>query len=249
MRYINTKWQIADMLTKCQFTALLWKRLLELASIRPSMIDDQIKPAGSIANKPASVIAQPQTVDYITVGTDCSGTECPIQALENMNLNISHRFSSEQDPMIQSIIRNNFQTQILYGDLTRRNLDKVPQVDLYVAGFPRQPFSTAGKQQGFNDKKNRETIIFHIIEYTRRRRPKIYSLENVEGITTLENGTYLQVIMDELQSISSYSIYTSVLNTKDHGLPHNRSRWYCVGIQKQVQIETFRFPNSMVMVH
>ena len=100
------------------------------------------------------MIAQPQTVDYITVGTDCSGIECPTQALENMNLNICHTFSSEHGPMIQEIIRNKFQPKILYGDLTRRNVDNVPQIDLYVAGFRvnhiQQPVSS-------KDTKTRKT--------------------------------------------------------------------------------------------
>ena len=38
-------------------------------------------------------------------------------------------------------------------------------VDVYVAGFPCQPFSTAGKQQGFEDSKGRGTIFHHILEY------------------------------------------------------------------------------------
>ena len=43
LRYINTKWQIADMLTKGQFTAQLWRRLCELASIRPSLAEESPK--------------------------------------------------------------------------------------------------------------------------------------------------------------------------------------------------------------
>ena len=230
MMYINTKWQIADMLTKGQFTAQLWRRLSELASIRLSMIKSEAIQLSPAPGKPTATIAQPQITDHITIGTDCSGIVCPTQALENMNISIAHKFSSEHDSYIQQIIKDNFQPQILYGALTRRNLDKVPQVDLYVTGFPCQPFSTAGKQQGFHDKKNQGTITFNIIEYIRKCQPKVYILESVEGITTLENGAYLKVIMDELYSITSYNIFTSILNTKDHGLPRNRSRWYCVGI-------------------
>ena len=52
--------------------------------------------------------------------------------------------------------------QQFYEDITTRNLESVPSVDLYIAGFPCQPFSTAGKQQGFKDAKGRGTIINNI---------------------------------------------------------------------------------------
>ena len=137
MMYINTKFQIADMLTKGQLTAQLWRRLCELASIRLSMIKSeaiQLSPAPGI---PTATIAQPQIMGHITLGTDCSGIECPTQALESMNISITHKFSSEHNSSVQQIIKDNFQPQILYGDLTRRNVDKVLQVDLYVTGLPR----------------------------------------------------------------------------------------------------------------
>ena len=85
---------------------------------------------------------------------------------------------------------------MLYDDMTKRNVDKVPHVDIYVIGFPCQPFSTAGKQQGFEDKQNRGTIIFHVIKYIQKHSPKIFILENVEGITTLKQGEYMHIIMN-----------------------------------------------------
>ena len=173
------------------------------------------------------------------VGTDCSGIECLSQSLENMNISFTHRFSSEHDKTVQQIIKANLKPDILCGDLAKRSIAKVPKVDLYVTGFPCQPFSAAGKLQGFQDKKNRGTIVFHIMKYIRQKKPKIFILENVERITTLKEGEYLQIIMEELQSMPSYTIQSTVLNTQDHGLPQNTSRWYCVRILKQVQVDEF----------
>ena len=45
--------------------------------------------------------------------------------------------------------------------------------DIYVAGFPCQPFSTAGKQQGFSDEKGRGGIFFHVVEYIKQKLPKV----------------------------------------------------------------------------
>ena len=109
-------------------------------------------------------------------------------------------------------------------------------------------FSTAGKGQGFADEKGRGTIFFSILEYIKKKRPKVFILENVKAITTLEDGKYLKSILRMLNAVGktaasagrdalqAYKIEHTVLNTKDHGIPQNRARWYCVGIRK----DTFR---------
>ena len=76
----------------------------------------------------------------------------------------------------------------MFDDITARNTNDVPEVDVYFAGFPCQPFSIAGKQQGFEDKKGRGTIFFNIVEYLKLKLPKIFVLENVKGLVTLQGG-------------------------------------------------------------
>ncbi|MDP7647377.1 MAG: DNA (cytosine-5-)-methyltransferase, partial [Candidatus Woesearchaeota archaeon] len=171
------------------------------------------------------------------VGTDCSGMEAPIQAVDNLQVKYQHTFSSDNDPMVQATIRANFKPCQIDGDITVRNVSQCPYVDVYVAGFPCQPFSTAGKQQGFADDKGRGTICYYILEYIRTHKPKVFILENVKGLVTLQKGKYLRTILKALSSIctdgsAAYEIHHEVLNTREHGIPQNRPRWYCVGIRK-----------------
>ena len=35
------------------------------------------------------------------------------------------------------------------------------------------------------------------------------------------------------------------MNTKDHGIPHSRRRWYCAGIREDVNKGTFCFPDKI----
>ena len=46
----------------------------------------------------------------------------------------------------------------------------------------------------------------------------------------------------------AYEIHHKVLNTKEHSVPQNRPRWYCVGIRKdtfQGESSTFAFPEPI----
>ncbi len=74
------------------------------------------------------------------VGTNCSSMKAPIQALINLGLNFEHSFSCDFDPMVRATIKANFTPDVLYEDITARDHASVVPVDVYVAGFPCQPF-------------------------------------------------------------------------------------------------------------
>ena len=72
-----------------------------------------------------------------------------------MGIKHHHVFSCENEPQAVKTIQANFAPQFLYPDIMTRNVADMPSVDVYIAGFPCQPFSVAGKQQGFDDSKGR----------------------------------------------------------------------------------------------
>jgi len=180
----------------------------------------------------------------IKVGTDCSGMEAPIQALQNLKVKVDHKFSCDIDGNARKTIAANFPHGMMYEDLTKRDNKEAPKVDVYVAGFPCQPFSSAGKMQGFRDKSGRGKIFYDVLDYIRQKRPRVFILENVSRMATLNKGKYLQSILSELEGLNSYKISWQLLNTKDHGLPQFRRRWYCVGILKSCATE-FKWPEPI----
>ena len=188
----------------------------------------------------------------VKIGTDCSGLEAPLIALSNMGVSYEHVFSCDNDPHVQkTILANHNPSHKLYKDIVTRVNVKVPYVDVYVAGFPCQPFSVAGKQQGFDDLKGRGNIFFHVLDYISVKNPKVFILENVKGLVRMENGKHLKKILKSLRQISNsngdqlYEIHHTVLDTKEHGVPHSRPRWYCVGIRKDAARMSFEFPESI----
>ena len=89
----------------------------------------------------------------LKVGTDCSGMEAPVQACRNLKLFFKHVFSSDIDSHCRTTILSNFPGGIIYDDLLSRDNRLTPKCDFYVAGFPCQPFSTAGERKGFDDSR------------------------------------------------------------------------------------------------
>ena len=95
----------------------------------------------------------------LTVGTDCSGMEAPIQALKNLGVKFRHRFSSEIDASCMEMIRANAPPDILYdGDIRNRDNTETPAVDLYVCGFPCQPFSNVGSKRVLRTREGQSSL-------------------------------------------------------------------------------------------
>ncbi|MBJ6299781.1 DNA (cytosine-5-)-methyltransferase [Staphylococcus aureus] len=91
-------------------------------------------------------------------------------------------------------------------------------------------FSLAGKRLGFED--SRGTLFFEILKILKSKRPESFILENVAGIVNHDSGKTIKVIEDSLKNIN-YRFEWKLLNAKDYGVPQNRNRWYCIGIDNE----------------
>lgn len=180
----------------------------------------------------------------VVVNTDCSGMEAPIQALRALNIPVQHRFSCDVCPVVRRTIEANFPPEDkLYDDVTTRDNAKASGCDIYVAGFPCQPFSSAGLQKGFKDRRGK--IFFHILAYIKAKKPRTWVLENVSGLVRMNGGKYFKAIIEELKALGCYNVHHQILDTKDHGVPQSRRRIYMVGIRKDHDVGTFSFPEKI----
>ena len=179
----------------------------------------------------------------LRVGTDCSGIEAPIQAFENLDVEFKHVFSSDKDPHVQQMIRANFAGHHIYEDLTKRDHAQVPDCDVYVAGWPCQGNSSAGKRKGFADARSQ---VFHsVVAYIRCHQPRLVLLENVENLLKVNGGKDFHEVVGVLKGLGSYDVKWKLLNTKDHGVPQNRSRVYFVCIRNDADQGTFTWPEPL----
>ena len=181
-------------------------------------------------------------LNHIKVGTDCSGIEAPIVALNLLNINFIHEFSCDNDLLVKQTILNNFSPNNYYDDILTRDNNLLPDIDIYICGFPCQSFSTAGKREGFHKKNNEGIIFFRCLEVIKLKNPMFFILENVKGLLYHQKGQTFKIILDLLNKLENYNIYYKVLRTSDYNIPQKRDRLYIIGIHKNLQHSNFKFP-------
>lgn len=124
--------------------------------------------------------------------------------------------------------------------------NNIEKFELLCAGFPCQPFSSAGNKKGFND--NRGSIIFKIIDICKKHKPKIIILENVYNLISIENGKCLQKIKKMFEDIG-YCVNYKKLNSKDFGCPQSRERVYIIcSIDKIISFDNIIYTKKHLLI-
>lgn len=151
-------------------------------------------------------------------------------------------FSSEIKKYAIDVYKAYFGDEKVYGDITEISTSSIPDFDFLLAGFPCQPFSSAGNRLGFSD--TRGTLFFEI---ERILKDKIESghpamgflLENVEGLINHDSGNTLSVIINHLQALG-YKVNYKLLDSQNFGLAQSRKRVYIVGmLDSKVNLDGF----------
>lgn len=177
----------------------------------------------------------------IHVGTDCSGIEAPIQALKLLDVKFKHCFSSDIDENARKSILANYSPDILFNDMTAQR--DLPLLDIYICGFPCQPFSTIGRRGGSDDP--RANVFDHCIKTILQTKTNVFILENVSGIVTVDGGQYFKQILNKLNELTDYYVTHTFLNTNNYGIPQNRNRIFFIGIKNSIMIKKFEVPKTI----
>jgi DNA (cytosine-5)-methyltransferase 1 len=176
--------------------------------------------------------------------------ETPLMALKRLEVPYKHMFACDIERHVRNHIAENFSAAKWFDDLLLRDNSSrtTPEVQLYIAGFPCQPFSSAGLKKGFKDKRG--TVFFGCADYIDSKRPWTFLLENVGKLINHDGGKTLKKVMQTLKNIGNgaYAVDWKLLNTQDHGVPQSRPRVYIVGIRKDRQRSEISFPEPLPRV-
>lgn len=139
-------------------------------------------------------------------------------------------WANDNCPLAATVYKDRFGgNEFVHGDITQVN-NRIPSHDILTAGFPCQPFSSAGKKEGLNDPRG--TLFNHIIDVLRRHEPKYFILENVKRLLTMGRGMHFATILAALTEMK-YRIEWRLLNARWFNLPQNRQRVIIVGVRHQ----------------
>ena len=142
---------------------------------------------------------------------------------------------------IETLKLNHPKVNVFEGSMVDIDLDdyKNLDVDVLMGGVPCQSFSQAGNRNGIADKRGK--LIIHFINAIDIINPKMFIIENVQGLVTHDKGNTLNFIMDEINKLNRYDVKYKVLNSNDYSVPQNRKRLIIVGVHKDLN-KIFTFP-------
>ena len=149
-------------------------------------------------------------------------------------------FACEIDEGLQEIYAKNFGLKPV-GDIRNISAEDVPKHEILCAGFPCQPFSKAGCQNGFRDRE-RGNLLYDIMRIVRKHKPKFIILENVPNIRTHNNGNVIRRIKIALAK-EGYEMSSKDLSPHNFGIPQNRMRTYIVAAHEG--LDSFTWPDEL----
>ncbi|PKO97409.1 MAG: restriction endonuclease [Bacteroidetes bacterium HGW-Bacteroidetes-7] len=157
-------------------------------------------------------------------------------------------FASEIKEDLRHLYNINFPDTQIYGDITRIYPEDIPPHDILCAGFPCQPFSQAGKRQGFNDEKERGNLFDNICAILEIHRPEYVLLENVSNLKGHDHGNTWRTIKSKLEALNYEVFEPKILSPHEFGIPQHRRRIYIVCRNKDFgTLDGFSFPTTRPM--
>ncbi|MDB9493645.1 DNA (cytosine-5-)-methyltransferase [Spirulina major CS-329] len=141
-------------------------------------------------------------------------------------LNIRTVWANDIEERAAVVYTKNFGRENFYQGDIRNVLNSIPNHDILTAGFPCQPFSSAGKKMGIGDPRG--TLFSEIVRILYEKKPKFFVLENVKRLLSMDSGRHFKTILDSLTQ-AGYLVEWRVLNTIWFGLPQYRERVILVG--------------------
>lgn len=166
-------------------------------------------------------------IKYIDLFAGIGGFRYGIEAFEKINPKYKFRCIKTVDIKKDAINTYNINFNENNKPFNICDLKNVEQFDLLCAGFPCQPFSSAGKKEGLND-KSRGSLIYEVLRICEESRPKYLILENVSNIEKINKGDTIKQIVDLFEKQNYNMSYVSI-NAMNIGLAQDRERIFIIG--------------------
>ena len=139
----------------------------------------------------------------------------------------------DNDKFCKLILDKHWKGVKIYDDVKEISKEKFKEdgiefPDIITGGFPCQPFSVAGKQQGTSDSRHLWPEMFRIIQ---EFSPRWVIGENVKGLTNIQDGVVFETVCTDLEG-EGYEVRTFNIPAAGVQAPHRRERIWIVAHAK-----------------
>lgn len=129
------------------------------------------------------------------------------------------------------------------GDISKLNVEDIPDHDLFTYSFPCQDISIAGNQRGLDEgTETRSSLLWECKKIIEGKKPKYLLMENVKNLVGKKHRHNFDKWLEYLQDLG-YTNYWEVLNAKDYNVPQNRERVFVVSILGEHS--SYEFPKAI----
>lgn len=143
---------------------------------------------------------------------------------------------------------NHKKAKVLTGDITKIDTSLLDldgkEVFVIMGGPPCQGFSMSNTMsRNMDNEKN--FLYLEFVRFVRELRPKWFVLENVWGLTKMNDGQTLEMIKESFISLG-YDVKAQILWANEYGVPQKRYRCFIVGNRLGIDFE-FPKPSKKVV--
>lgn len=149
-------------------------------------------------------------------------------------------FACEKEEHLRQLYKANFDL-LPEADIRLADVEQIPKHDILCAGFPCQPFSKAGGQEGFACPKNGD-LFDYVLRIIRRHKPKYLLLENVPNLKWHNNGDTFGNLKGQLERLG-YTVKYEKLSPHHFGIPQIRERIFIVA--SRAGLSDFEWPKPI----
>jgi DNA (cytosine-5)-methyltransferase 1 len=152
-------------------------------------------------------------------------------------------FASEINLELQDLYEKNLGIRPV-GDIRGISNKEIPKHDILCAGFPCQPYSKAGSQEGQQCPKWGD-LFSHVLRIIAHHQPSYFILENVPNLLNHNGGKTWKEMYRQLLSAGNagYEVRAKLLSPIQFGIPQNRERALIVG--SKLGMKSFEWPREM----
>ncbi len=180
----------------------------------------------------------------VDVFSGCGGLTSALQMSR-----VSHIASVEIDKSACLTAQNNFESdQIYHDDIYKIDLQRIllekgiepGRLDILTGGPPCQAFSTYGQRDITDPRAN---LIFEFVEQVKKLKPKIFLMENVQGLVSMLGGSLLKELLGAM-NLAGYHTIHSVEDAVNYGVPQFRKRLIIIGFRFDILSNGSSLPDA-----